>query len=158
MPERNVAPGRLGGLALASVVACSNVAASATTVELTDLAWERRVILIFTGPAEPVDASLEQALKRYACHIRDRDLNIYSVGQGSVTPLTPAATPIDDGAASLRGIYASSEGGRELVLIGKDGGIKARGRSLEALPTFFGLIDGMPMRRAEQRSRGLECG
>ena len=42
----------------------------------------------------------------------------------------------------------------EVVLIGKDGGVKARTSDPGALQDFLALIDTMPMRRAEMRSRG----
>jgi len=42
----------------------------------------------------------------------------------------------------------------EMVLIGKDGGVKARTYELNALEDFLALIDTMPMRRAEIQSRG----
>jgi hypothetical protein len=44
------------------------------------------------------------------------------------------------------------------VLIGKDGSVKARYNAAPSLDELFALIDGMPMRRAELRSREKKCG
>lgn len=43
-------------------------------------------------------------------------------------------------------------GGAPVLLIGKDGGIKARDQTLD-IEAYFSRIDGMPMRQAEMRGR-----
>ena len=40
-----------------------------------------------------------------------------------------------------------------VVLIGKDGGTKFRSREIVSLEKLFGIIDAMPMRRAEMRAK-----
>ena len=46
------------------------------------------------------------------------------------------------------------KGGFTLILIGKDGGEKFRSNKAVPLKQLYGLIDAMPMRRAEMRRRG----
>jgi len=60
-------------------------------------------------------------------------------------------------AQSLRERIGASPKEFLVVLIGKDGGIKARYPQAPALSEVFDLIDGMPMRRSERRQRGLDC-
>ncbi len=63
-----------------------------------------------------------------------------------------------DGSASdalradrLRQDYATGTDGFQVVLIGKDGGVKLRAAEPVAAGDFFALIDTMPMRRREMR-------
>ena len=47
----------------------------------------------------------------------------------------------------------------ELLLIGKDGGVKANSHRIKDLDEFITLIDGMPMRKqeADEKQSTLEC-
>ena len=57
-------------------------------------------------------------------------------------------------AATLRQAYRGppADGPGEVVLVGKDGGVKSRGPALDPA-ALFGEIDRMPMRRQEMRER-----
>jgi hypothetical protein len=57
------------------------------------------------------------------------------------------------GADELRDAYADSASGFQVVLVGKDGGVKLRSAEPIAADDFFALIDTMPMRRREMRER-----
>jgi hypothetical protein len=60
--------------------------------------------------------------------------------------------------AELARLRSDERSDFEMVLIGKDGGVKVRTNDLSALVNFLALIDSMPMRRAEVRSRGSSDG
>jgi Domain of unknown function (DUF4174) len=119
--------------------------------------WQHRLLLVFTpsleaAPARALQASLEEA----ACALADRDLRIgwLSVADGDRL----ADQPLSDGyAARLRSGLGVGAGDFAVFLVGKDGGIKARYDEPPALAAVFGLIDAMPMRRAELRERGADC-
>ena len=63
-------------------------------------------------------------------------------------PATPMLTLLADPGGRVGAGYGPA------ALIGKDGGVKARYKSLPALNTVAGLIDTMPMRQQEKRARG----
>ena len=137
------------------------VSALAHTADLGDLAWNKRVILVLdqSDSASQTLNSLSELTDRRACEIRDRDLAIYFVDEQRVKPMNPEA-PILTGtdAETLRMRYGRTlNPGLELVLIGKDTGVKERADDLAALEAFFDLIDTMPMRRSERAARGLDC-
>ncbi|MDP5121512.1 MAG: DUF4174 domain-containing protein [Spirosomaceae bacterium] len=46
-----------------------------------------------------------------------------------------------------------NETGFEIILIGKDGGVKKRKTSLMQTDELFGIIDSMPMRQSEMRRK-----
>ncbi len=81
--------------------------------------------------------------------IKERDLVVFhafinGTSRGPSGILTPAQ------ADNLRKRYATTGEPFEIVLIGKDGGIKLRSPST-SVAQIFELIDTMPMRRAEMR-------
>ena len=66
--------------------------------------------------------------------------------------------PLSSRAAdNIRSQFRIRGGGFSVVLVGKDGGVKARYAKAPDLDDVFSLIDGMPMRRSEMRERGLSC-
>ncbi len=53
----------------------------------------------------------------------------------------------------LRSAYRVSPGEFEVLLVGKDGGVKFRSRKIVPPQQIFRLVDAMPMRRDEMRNR-----
>ncbi|WP_156013324.1 DUF4174 domain-containing protein [Thioalkalivibrio sp. HK1] len=146
-------------------LADAGTAASAMTATgtLDDSLMPRRTVLVFV----PVDAlatdtpeidALRAIILANGCAIEDRDLDIFIDGIDAIDGLGPGASSLAGGSPDdLRSVYAVDERRFEMVLIGKDGGIKARGEKPEDLIGFLALIDTMPMRRAEIAERGRGC-
>lgn len=59
--------------------------------------------------------------------------------------------------AGLQKSRALPESEFEMLLIGKDGGIKSRATTADDLDSFIELIDGMPMRQREAANSGSNC-
>ena len=119
--------------------------------------WTHRLLLVFT-PNDATDSaqSLRAALDREACGLAERDMLVawFSAMDGSRL----GGETISDGiVALLRARLDVAAGEYGVFLIGKDGGVKGRYAETSVLEEIFALIDGMPMRRAEMRSRPDVC-
>jgi hypothetical protein len=118
--------------------------------DLEDLRWKHRVILVFARGAKASNA--EANLRALAPEIDERDIawfvldgpELHSNYRGTLGAMLRERlearyfTPVPSDTAVL--------------LIGKDGGVKARSADLD-LEATFGLIDQMPMRRREMQRR-----
>lgn len=117
----------------------------------------RRQIIVFTTPESESGKAIQRSVGALRCQLVDRDTDVRFV---DVSELPDAgATPTIEQSdthvalAELARLRSDERSDFEMVLIGKDGGVKARARDLSALEDFLTLIDSMPMRRAEMRSR-----
>ncbi|MEM9257802.1 MAG: DUF4174 domain-containing protein [Pseudomonadota bacterium] len=131
--------------AVALVLVCLNISlvssAAETLTSLGQLRWENRVLVIL-----PPMAHKQEQLTQQERGVEDRDLIWFVVSNGSLK--SNYAGDVSD---QVRGeIAARFEPGQPVVLIGKDGGVKARESRLN-LMELFSLIDSMPMRRDEIR-------
>ena len=122
------------------------------TVDLGGHRWKHRIVLVFAESDERAEfREFMGAWSREQENVKDRDLVVFEAlikgtSRGPSGPLTPAQ------ADSLRQRFATAGEPFEVVLIGKDGEVKLRSRSA-SVAQIFGLIDTMPMRRAEMRER-----
>ena len=106
---------------------------------LKDHLWKNRVIITFSASAkEPERLALQKQMEEKACAFTDRNLVHIDLLQGS--------EDFDE----MSQQFAVSSSGFQLLLLGKDGGIKLRS-STASLEDIFSLIDTMPMRRKEMR-------
>lgn len=122
----------------------------------------RRQIIVFATPESQSGKSIQRSVDALRCQLIDRDTDVRFV---DVTELPDAAAVSTDEERDRQGALAELVRLRsderpdfEVVLIGKDGGVKARTSDLSALEDFLALIDTMPMRRAEMRSQGVVNG
>jgi len=124
----------------------------ADVVDLGDYRWKHRIVLVFAKSEERADfRDFMGAWSREQEGVKDRDLIIFHAlikgkSEGPSGILTPAQVD------NLRKKYATAGEMFEIVLIGKDGGIKLRSGSA-SVAQIFELIDTMPMRRAEMRQK-----
>lgn len=131
----------------------ANVQTYSTRVRLEQFRWQQRV-LILSAPAADDHALVEQLRELAATspEFVDRDMV-------SIILLEDGLSAVDDrrlsarDAADIRATLDLPAGSFALRLIGKDGGIKLSRSEATAMNDIYALIDGMPMRRAEQRSR-----
>lgn len=117
---------------------------------------------MFAIPESESVKAIQRSVDALRCQLVDRDTDVRFV---DVTELPDeSATSINEGhdkqgaLAELARLRSDERPDFEMVLIGKDGGVKARTSDLNALEDFLGLIDTMPMRRTEMRSRGVADG
>ncbi|MDP9573072.1 DUF4174 domain-containing protein [Agrobacterium cavarae] len=115
---------------------------------LSDLTWKKRVIIVF---ADAGDKRLERQVKILTDQrpeLEERDLVVISVVNeeasiafGNVAELA---------AAELRDEAGVKKGSFQVILVGKDGGIKLRSDTVVPEVELFDVIDRMPMRQAER--------
>ncbi len=124
---------------------------------LSQFRWKHRPLLIFATDADDPNAQkTRRALDDSACELQDRDMLIGWILEHGERRLGESS--IDSTMAdALRSRLRIREGDFAAVLIGKDGGVKARYAKAPDLSEVFSLIDGMPMRRSEMRQRSLNC-
>lgn len=134
---------------LVTVSACTGPSEAALDT-LDTFRWENRLIVVFAQAAEV--AALEAQFSAENDAIVERDILWFIIADDTVTtnytgPLTAAL------AHNLRTQFARQTNAQDVVLIGKDGGIKNRLSTLDST-AIYGQIDQMPMRRAEMEARG----
>lgn len=117
---------------------------------LEELQWRYRPLFIFAPhPEAPPYRELQQAIERLRGAIEEREMALIEVFDNGVRWRQRRFQP--EVAHELRQRFGVAAGEFQLLLVGKDGGVKARKSSGEALAELFALIDTMPMRRQEMR-------
>ena len=112
--------------------------------------WKHRLVIAFVSTRDAA-REVESSLRKLRPGVLDRDLLVMDVSAS--TQIRGAIRfPIDESEALRRRLSIPSEG-NHFVLIGKDGGVKARQSGNLSLDEFFALIDTMPMRREEMRRK-----
>lgn len=124
-------------------------------VELESLQWKYRVILIFAR--EPDMSNAISNLQEFKAGIEQRDIAWFVLDDNSLHT-NYDGEPGDDLRGQIVGRHFNPlPTGNRVLLIGKDGTVKSRSSDLD-LEATFGLIDQMPMRRAEMRRQSEESG
>ena len=135
-------------------------AVSSGSAEIDPLAnyrWNHRVLLVFANSESGGDARLlSRALAASHCETEERDMVVGWIVEDGPSRFGDAEISRET-AGLLREGLEVAPGGFAVLLIGKDGGVKARYAEVPALGELFALIDGMPMRRSEMRSRPSAC-
>lgn len=124
---------------------------------LDELRWKARVLLVFSAnPGDTRAAAFADALTVAACEVAQRDIVLGHIGATGEGRMEKKAIS-DADAAELRDRLGIEPSEFQVLLIGKDGGVKARYKEVPDLGDLFSLIDGMPMRRRESRAKDPEC-
>ena len=148
--------GRARGVAGALLLAATLSAASGAH------AGDRRTVVAFGTPGSEKMVRLERLVDGARCRLVDRDVDVRLVDVADLEAFGADAAAVGDGSsARLARMRGPDAGPFELVLVGKDGGVKARADDPDALGAFLERIDTMPMRRAEMRRSGgadVACG
>lgn len=114
---------------------------------IADAKWKQRVVLV-TAPTpssrQPDFLTQKQLLVAAEASLRERDVLVLYRLHGEMSPSEKTY---------LGQHYGLRLKGFEVLLIGKDGGVKLRRTQPVAPQELFGLIDQMPMRRQEMRQR-----
>ena len=118
-------------------------------LDLDALRWKNRVLVLFS-PSES-DASFQlqkQGLASSAKGVLDRELMILEImeqGQSRTTNQLLSEKSVQ----AIRKRFEVQAGTFQVLLIGKDGGVKLRSSEPVSMKDLFGLIDSMPMRQQE---------
>ena len=118
--------------------------ASAAPSELSSFKWSNRVVVV--NEIAKVDAILA-LFEENKSRINDRDI-IWLVFKGNRTFTNFSGSLPNSLIDSVKNRYKMGIG--TVILIGKDGGLKASFDHLD-LETIFSKIDAMPMRQGEMR-------
>ena len=144
---------------LSAVSLVSALSARADPDPLSAYRWEHRLLVVYVPDTELGRTTLEALRRSLNERMQDvlaRDLLIVPVGDR--TRLEDAMRPaVDLGAPErldVRRRLGLQGQGAQLLLIGKDGTVKARqSEGAFDLERLLDLIDSMPMRRAEPQRR-----
>ena len=151
---------RIATLALLSAVMLfSSLSARVDPDPLSAYRWTHRLLVVYVPDTEPGRATLEAfraSLDDRTEDVRARDLLVVPVGDlprpgDTLRPAVDLGAPERVAVRQRLGLQGQ---GAQLVLIGKDGGVKARqAEGVFDLARVFELIDSMPMRRGEMPRR-----
>ncbi|NRB49060.1 MAG: DUF4174 domain-containing protein [Saprospiraceae bacterium] len=116
--------------------------------------WKDRIILIFAeSTAHPLYQEQQKLLQSNEIELKDRDLVVYRLfKQKAIEPGGEVMTR--KWADQVTKKYNRAKKPFFFVLLGKDGGMKLLSDEVVAMQQLFGLIDSMPMRRAEMKEKG----
>jgi len=126
---------------------------SVADLDLDALRWKNRVLVLFS-PSES-DASFQsqkQGLASSAEGVVDRDLMILEIieqGQSRAGNQLLSEKAVQ----AIRKRLGVQAGRFQVLLIGKDGGVKLRSSEPVSMKDLFELIDSMPMRQQEMESK-----
>ena len=135
----------LTALAIALTLATAPVLAA---VDLSAVRWQNRVLVLFAEAGDGRYAEQQKLLDAVRDGLAERDMLVLGVTGREVTTLFGAVSGFDSD--TLRNIAGGGEV-FEVVLIGKDGGVKRRWTTPVSPQELFAIIDAMPMRASEMR-------
>lgn len=118
---------------------------------LKSLKWKYRVLVVFAE--EPSVAAALSNLGEMAAEIEERDMIWFLLVSDELHTNYPGQLGNAFREQLLDRYFTPSVAENVVILIGKDGGVKSRGSDLD-LEATFGLVDQMPMRKAEMRRAG----
>ena len=120
---------------------------------LSQLAWEKRVLLLFAPQAGHAGYRRQVELLAAAGDgLRERDLTVIEAFADGGVAVDGQAR--DTSATSFYRRFAVERDAFRAILVGKDGTVKLdRGAAITS-DELFALIDAMPMRRLEMRRDG----
>lgn len=143
---------------------------------LAEFRWQNRLIVAFMKTDSQDHRWLVQWTQHNHCRLSERDLIVFVVTGTSVEQLSPPLTSVLEekkpgGSSDLRHIEALesaavtfliqqrqfASAATEVLLIGKDGGIKSQSQNIKQIDEWFNLIDAMPMRRQEAGKQSDVC-
>jgi len=115
--------------------------------------WKNRLLLVFSpSDTDQTYLELQHALGRAGDKLQDRDMvvfRLFASGRGK----TDEACLGKDEVRSLYQRFDVPDHPLTVILLGKDGGEKARQVGQFDLQAIFDRIDAMPMRQREMRQR-----
>ena len=144
---------------LSAVMLFSPLSTRADPDPLSVYRWKHRLLVVYVPDTDSGRATLRTlraSLDERMEDVLDRDLLIVPVGDlpRPGDALRPVVDVGDSARLHVRQRFGLEGREAQLLLIGKDGGMKARqSGAMIDLERVFELIDSMPMRRAEMQRR-----
>jgi len=149
----------LACLAVMGVALWTEATAAGEADPLKPYQWHRRLLVVFApSETEPRLVGQRDDMRRHAAGYLDRDLTVFFVvGEGPVQAFP--VQPVDFDERALRARFDVAPEAFRIFLLGKDGGVKVSSGEVVGACRLFGIIDGMPMRRDEMKTRGgaVQC-
>jgi len=126
---------------------------SVADLDLDALRWKNRVLVLFSpSESDPLFQLQKQGLASSAEEVLDRNLMILEiVEQGQSRAGNQLLS--EKSVQAIRKRFGVQAGTFQVLLIGKDGGVKLRSSGAVSMKDLFGLIDSMPMRQQEMDSK-----
>jgi len=125
---------------------------SVLDLDIDSLRWKNRVLVILSPTESDLSFQLQkQELASSSEGVLERDLMILEIlehGESRVGNQILSGKSVQ---AILKRLGVQ-RGSFQILLIGKDGGVKLRSSEPVSVKDIFGLIDSMPMRRQEMES------
>jgi hypothetical protein len=122
-------------------------------LDLDALRWKNRVLVLFSPSESDVSFQLQkQGLASSTEGVLDRELMVLEIiekGQSRAGNQLLSQKSVQN----IRRRLGVQAGPFQVLLIGKDGGVKLRSSEPVSVKDIFGLIDSMPMRQQEMESR-----
>lgn len=127
-------------------VVSAQLGATSSLQQLSQLQWKHRILLIQSMPS--ADSDIAQLIANQA-EIDERHIQWFVLSERGMQTnyVGPMSTQLDDEIATM-----FSDPTREVILMGKDGGIKSRADTFN-LADIFEQIDAMPLRQRESRQQ-----
>jgi hypothetical protein len=127
-----------------------------SNLDLTDYRWKNRILLLFSNDNSSDNYQAQiQSLFTDKPGLLDRDMLVFSL-----SPQSGIRELIYDNKFNANPDmwtkYKITEEEFHVLLIGKDGSVKFRDDSPISNDKLFGIIDAMPMRRAEMRNKNKD--
>lgn len=114
--------------------------------------WQNRLLLVFAPDDDHEDLRRQHSMLVAARHVLDeRQTVVITVTRESVSALGPA--PANPPATDIRRAYGIGPQDFEVLLIGKDGGVKVRQGEPLPVADLTTRIDAMPMRWREMQQK-----
>ena len=114
-------------------------------VHLSDLKWEKRIIIII----DDENFEFNKRVKKYQKQFKERDISIIFYNKGIAYLDNKIIS--DRFSKSVEKKIKSRKSRYSLILLGKDGGVKNTYLYETKLSKIFYDIDQMPMRKSEMR-------
>ena len=121
--------------------------------DLDALRWKHRILILF-GPSEsdPSFRLQKQDLASRDQEVIERDLMVLEILEHGESRASDRMLS-EKAAEAIRNRVGVRSGRFQVLLIGKDGGVKLRSERPVPVQDILGLIDSMPMRRQEMDSK-----
>ncbi len=117
---------------------------------LNDLRWQKRIILVFSQENNFIK-SVKEVLEENFESVNERHIAYFLLNNDSTFTNYPNALA-SEFSDKLMKRFADNKFQNKIILIGKDGRIKLEEDTFN-LMKIFRLIDSMPMRQREMKSR-----
>ena len=145
-------PGLLALGLLAGKLACRTPEPPEESDWFEGARWSRRLLVL---TAEGSEAAAQRSLVAAEQEgLEERDLTVFVVGAEVEHVAGRRTTDLLPPATAFRQRFGLPDRGFQVVLIGKDGGVKLRRDEPLAPTDLWAVIDAMPMRMREMRRTG----